>query len=63
MPADVYTLLTDFSDQLGEDLMRDVREFNIPMDTETYIHRVAVMMEKELEKMDVFNDQVHIVSG
>ena len=61
--ADVYTLLADFSDQLGEDLMRDVREYNIPMDTETYIHSVVVMMEKELEKMDVSNDQVHTVFG
>ena len=62
-PADVYILLTDFSDQLREDLMRDVQEYNIPMDTETYIHSVVVMMEKELEKMDVSNDQVHTVFG
>ena len=62
-PADVNTLLFDFSDQLGEDISRDAQEYNILMEPETFVYSVVVLMERELESMDVAKDQIENIFG
>lgn len=62
-PADVNTLLFDFSDQLGEDISRDAQEYNIPMEPETFVYSVVVLTERELGSMNVAKDQIENIFG
>ena len=57
----MFVLLCDFSDQLGEDLSRDLRECNLSVEPETFINSVFVLMENDLESMDV--SPIHIESA
>ena len=51
--GNVFALLCDFSDQLGEDLSIDLEAYDLYVEPETFINSVFVLMEKELENMDV----------
>ena len=62
-PADVNTLLFDFSDQLGEDISRDAQEYNIPMEPETFVYSVVVLTERELGSMNVAKEQNENIFG
>ena len=62
-PADVNTLLFDFSDQLGEDISRDAQEYNGPMDPETFVYSVVVLTERELGSMNVAKEQNENIFG
>ena len=59
----MFALLCDFSDQLGEDLSRDLEEYDLSVEPETFINSVFVLMEKELENMDVSPLQIESAMG
>ena len=59
----MFALLCDFSDQLGEDLSRDLEEYDLYVEPETFINSVFVLMEKELEKMEVSPLQIESAMG
>ena len=50
--GNVLVLLCDFSDQLREDLSRDLGEYDVSVEPEAFINSVFVLMEKEPESMD-----------
>ena len=52
-PGNVFALVCDFSDQLGEDLSSNLGEYDLSVEPETLINSVIVLVEKELESMDV----------
>ena len=62
-PGNVFALLCDFSDHLGEDLSRDLEEYDLSVEPETFINSVFVLMEKELENMDVSPLQIESAMG
>ena len=62
-PGNVFALICDFSEQLGEDLSRDLEEYDLSVEPETFIHSVFVLMEKELENMDVSPLQIESAMG
>ena len=62
-PGNVFALLCDFSDQLGEDLSRDPEEYELYVEPETFVNSVFVLMKKELEIMDVSPLQIESAMG
>ena len=62
-PADVYTLLFDFSDKLGGDYLRDAQDYDIAIEPEVFVNSVVILIEKELEMMDLTRSQIDLIFG
>ena len=62
-PGNIFSLLCDFSDHLGEDLSRDLEEYDLYVEPETFINSVFVLMENELESIDVSSLQIESAMG